>query len=125
MSVLTRSYFSLPQFSIAAGCLTIHPHSVILSIRTRFNGPKVQRCSSVALVLRLINRMRAFLLLACLLFSSYRRGFRGQSPLPGFGVSPKNLFFLFLLAAAGGEQGKEALGTPPQTPAGRTLHPLS
>src|SRR5260221_914340 len=53
-----------------------------------------------------------------------RRDCKGRGPLPGFGVSPKNLFSFFLLAAAGGkEKKKEKLGTP-QTPAGRPLHPF-
>jgi hypothetical protein len=43
---------------------------------------------------------------------------RGGSPLPGFGVSPKNPLFPLLFAAAGGEKEEgEVLGTP-QTPAG-------
>jgi hypothetical protein len=43
-----------------------------------------------------------------------KRECRGQSLLPGFGVSPKNLFLLLLLAAAGGKQGeKRSWGTAP------------
>src|SRR5260221_13461989 len=60
-----------------------------------------------------------------------KRDRKGRGPLPGFGVSPKNLFSFFLLAACGGkEKKKEKLGTlvsllpPPQTPAGRPLHPF-
>src|SRR5260221_8588522 len=54
----------------------------------------------------------------------HKRDCKGPRPLPGFGVSPKNLFSFFLLAAAGGkEKKKEKLGTP-QTPAGRPLHPF-
>src|SRR5258708_36203343 len=54
----------------------------------------------------------------------HKRDCKGRGPLPGFGVSPKNLFPFFLLAACGGKEKKEEkLGTP-QTPAGRPLHPF-
>src|SRR5205809_1251691 len=38
-------------------------------------------------------------------FLSQKQECRGRSPLPGFGVSPKNSLFLFSLAAAGGKKG--------------------
>ena len=38
-------------------------------------------------------------------FIAQKQECRGRSPLPGFGVFPKNSLFLFSHAAAGGKKG--------------------
>ncbi len=54
-----------------------------------------------------------------------KTGVQRAEPSTGVRGVPEKPFFLFLLAAAGGERGKKEFGDTPKTPAGRPLHPLS